>query len=86
MHDMRWSCVAAVVLVVASVTIAAAPATRPAAPRIAVGVEAPDFELPRLTIETGQDGKGAGKVSDEKVRLSSFRGKQPVFIVLSSYT
>ena len=39
----------------------------------AVGDEAPDFELPRL---------GAG----EPVRLSHFRGAQPVALIFGSYT
>lgn len=53
---------------------------------IEYGQEAPDFELPRLTIEKGKDGKAVGRVSEEKVKLSSFRGKKPVFLVFSSYT
>ena len=40
---------------------------------VGVGVEAPDFEL------LPPSGKGA-------VRLSSFRGKQPVALVFGSYT
>jgi hypothetical protein len=50
------------------------------------GQVAPDFELPRLTIEKGEDGKFVGKVSEEKIKLSSFRGKRAVFLVFSSYT
>ncbi|MCL2641001.1 MAG: hypothetical protein FWD53_09170 [Phycisphaerales bacterium] len=62
-------------------------ATRPAGSgAIAVGEAAPDFELSRLTIEEGADGKAVGKVGDEKVRLSSFKGKRPVVLIFSSYT
>ena len=50
------------------------------------GQTAPDFELPRLTIEKGKDGNAVGKISEKKVKLSSFRGKKPVFLVFSSYT
>jgi len=51
-----------------------------------VGDIAPEFELPRLTIEKGKDGNFIGKISEKKVKLSSFRGKKPVFLVFSSYT
>lgn len=54
--------------------------------KIVVGREAPDFELPRLTLTTDADGKPIGKVSDEKIKLSSFRGKKPVCLIMSSYT
>ena len=53
---------------------------------IEYGREAPDFELPRLTIEKGKDGNAVGRISEKKVKLSSFRGKKPVFLVFSSYT
>jgi hypothetical protein len=39
----------------------------------AVGDEAPDFELPRLG-------------SAERVRLSSFRNRQPVALIFGSFT
>jgi hypothetical protein len=54
--------------------------------KIVVGEAAPDFELPRLTLTTDADGKPIGKVSDEKIKLSSFRGKKPVCLIMSSYT
>lgn len=54
--------------------------------KIVVGEEAPDFELPVLTLTTDADGKPIGKVSDEKIKLSSFRGKKPVCLIMSSYT
>jgi protocatechuate 3,4-dioxygenase beta subunit/peroxiredoxin len=59
---------------------------QPVSQSIEVGQMAPDFELPRLTIETNKDGKPIGKISQEKVCLSSFRGKKPVFLIFSSYT
>ena len=54
--------------------------------KIVVGDQAPDFELPRLTVTTDADGKPIGKISEEKVKLSSFRGKKPVCLIMSSYT
>ncbi|MHC4916061.1 MAG: hypothetical protein ACYTGB_11290 [Planctomycetota bacterium] len=44
----------------------------------AVGAEAPDFEL--VTVKSYLAGK------PEKVKLSSFRGKREVVLVLTSYT
>jgi hypothetical protein len=41
--------------------------------KVAVGDEAPDFELPRL------DGGGS-------LRLGSFRNEQPVTLIFGSYT
>lgn len=43
----------------------------------AAGSEAPDFDLSRL-IE--------GEASEDRVKLSSFRGKRPVVLVFGSYT
>ena len=54
--------------------------------KIVVGQDAPDFELPVLTLSTDADGSPIGKISDEKIKLSSFRGKKPVCIIMSSYT
>ncbi|MHC4524354.1 MAG: hypothetical protein ACYSU8_02280 [Planctomycetota bacterium] len=51
-----------------------------------VGLPAPDFDLPRLTFETQPDGSMLGKLSNETVKLSSFKGKKPVFLIFSSYT
>ncbi|MHC4551834.1 MAG: hypothetical protein ACYSUT_03575 [Planctomycetota bacterium] len=66
-----------------------AKSNKPAAKRIhtpQVGQPAPDFAIPRLTFEKKSDGTTIGKVSDKKVRLSSFKGKKPVFLIFSSYT
>ena len=78
---MRWlgrSIVVAMVLFFASGVFAKG--------EIVVGRQAPDFELPRLTLTTDADGKPIGKISDEKIKLSSFRGKKPVCLIMSSYT
>ena len=55
--------------------------------KVKVGEFAPDFELPILTFETDAAGKTVGVISnDDTVRLSSFRGKKPVCMIMSSYT
>jgi len=59
---------------------------RPAMVQLEPGDEAPDFELPRLALEKNSKGEVVGKVSDETVRLSSFRGKRAVVLISSSYT
>lgn len=53
---------------------------------IKVGQEAPDFDLPKLIITRNKEGKPIGKISEEKIKLSSFRGKKPVCMIMSSYT
>ncbi len=56
-------------------------------PKIKIGEFPPDFELPRLTIKTDETGKSVGVINEEDtVRLSSFRGKKPVCMIMSSYT
>ncbi|MFH1716231.1 MAG: hypothetical protein ABIF19_02680 [Planctomycetota bacterium] len=56
-------------------------------PQVRLGEFPPDFELPRLTFRTDADGKSVGVISeDETVRLSAFRGKRPVCMIMSSYT
>jgi hypothetical protein len=56
-------------------------------PPVKVGQYAPDFELPRLTITTDPSGKPIGVISEtDTIRLSSFRGKKPVCLIMSSYT
>ena len=55
--------------------------------KIKVGEFAPDFNLPRLTFETDAAGKNIGVISEkDSIRLSSFRGKKPVCMIMSSYT
>ena len=56
-------------------------------PKVKVGELAPDFELPRLVLKTDATGKNIGVISkNDTVRLSSFRGKKPVCLIMSSYT
>ena len=56
-------------------------------PKINIGEFPPDFELPRLVIETDETGKSQGVISEtDTVKLSSFRGKRPVCMIMSSYT
>ncbi len=56
-------------------------------PPIKLGQLAPDFELPKLTFKTDDTGKPIGVISEkDTVRLSSFRGKKPVCLIMSSYT
>ena len=56
-------------------------------PKINLGEFPPDFELPRLVIETDVNGKSQGIISEtDTVKLSSFRGKRPVCMIMSSYT
>ena len=51
-----------------------------------VGQPAPDFELPVLKFEKDKQGELVGKITDEKVKLSSFRGRRSVVVFFSSYT
>jgi len=56
-------------------------------PKINLGEFPPDFELPRLVIETDATGKSKGVISEtDTVKLSSFQGKKPVCMIMSSYT
>jgi hypothetical protein len=56
-------------------------------PKVRVGEFAPDFELPRLTFKTDAAGKTVGVISDDDtIRLSDFRSKKPVCMIMSSYT
>lgn len=55
--------------------------------QVRVGEFAPDFELPRLTLTTDSNGKPVGVISEtDTFRLSSFQGKKPVCLIMSSYT
>ena len=47
---------------------------------------APDFELPVLKFEKDKKGQLLGRITEERVKLSSFRGKRSVVLFLSSYT
>jgi hypothetical protein len=54
---------------------------------VKVGEYAPDFNLPRLTITNDPNGKPIGVIrTADTFRLSSFRGKRPVCLIMSSYT
>jgi hypothetical protein len=56
-------------------------------PNVKVGEFAPDFELPRLTFKTDAAGKTVGVISEnDTIKLSSFRGRKPVCLIMSSYT
>ena len=56
-------------------------------PLIELGRFPPDFELPKLTFSTDTDGKPVGIISEkDTIKLSSFRGKKPVCLIMSSYT
>jgi hypothetical protein len=58
---------------------------RPGA-RLEVGKPAPDFELPVLKQELNDKGENVDRITDEKVKLSSFRGNKVVCLFMSSYT
>ncbi len=63
------------------------PSRAAANPKIKVGERAPDCELPKLVLKTDASGKNIGVISEnETIRLSSFRGKKPVCMIMSSYT
>ncbi len=56
-------------------------------PPVKLGQFAPDFELPKLAFKTDDTGKPIGVISEkDTVSLSSFRGKKPVCLIMSSYT
>ncbi len=56
-------------------------------PKVKVGEFAPDFDLPKLTFKTDTAGKTVGVISEkDTIKLSSFRGKKPVCMFMSSYT
>ena len=89
-HTAKWfiPLFSIVALMVMFLEPVAAQRSRTAAnPKVKVGEFAPDFELPRLTLKTDASGKNIGVISEnETVRLSSFRGKKPVCLIMSSYT
>ncbi len=51
-----------------------------------IGQAAPDFELAILKFAKNEKGELVGTITDEKVRLSGFRGRQSVVVFFSSYT
>ena len=56
-------------------------------PQVKLGQFAPDFELPILTLGTDDSGKPIGRINDSKtIKLSSYYGKKPVCLIMSSYT
>jgi hypothetical protein len=56
-------------------------------PLVQFGQFPPDFELPILTFGTDTAGKSVGKIDPKKtIRLSDYRGKKPVCLIMSSYT
>lgn len=63
------------------------PSVTAANPKVKVGKMAPDFELPKLVLKTDASGKNIGVISEnDTIRLSSFRGRKPVCLIMSSYT
>ena len=60
---------------------------RDANPKIVIGQFSPDFNLPKLHFETNTEGKPVGVIDEtDTIQLSSFRGKKPVCLIMSSYT
>jgi len=56
-------------------------------PLIREGEFPPDFELPKLNFRMDEAGKTVGVINEkDTIRLSSFRGKKPVCLIMSSYT
>lgn len=56
-------------------------------PLVKPGEYPPDFDLPKLILKTDAAGKSIGVINEkDRVRLSSFRGKKPACLIMSSYT
>jgi hypothetical protein len=53
---------------------------------IKIGQMAPDFELPLLRERTDEKGTKIPGITNEKVKLSTFRNKKLVCLFFSSYT
>ena len=85
---MKKRCVLAAALVLAA--LAGLALAQPAKggprtqPKLKVGDEAPEFDLVKFGC-LKEDGSESTDAKD-RIKLSSFRGKKPVFIVFSSYT
>jgi len=59
----------------------------PAPSKVKVGEMAPDFELPFISFSENKEGKPIGVLSKKDTfKLSSFRNKKPVCMLMSSYT
>jgi hypothetical protein len=54
--------------------------------RLELGKPAQDFELPLLKWAEDEKGEKVGRITDEKIKLSSYRGKKVVCLFMSSYT
>jgi len=84
------ACLAAVFALLQMAAMPRDPRRRPGgrtwAPVLTVGQKAPDVELLRLAITRTEDGGVLGRVSSEKVKLSSVWAKKPVCLFMSSYT
>jgi hypothetical protein len=60
---------------------------RPQPSSVKIGEFAPEFELPFLTFETNSEGDPVGVIDGESTfKLSDFRGRKPVCLIMSSYT
>ena len=60
---------------------------RPNTSKVKVGEFPPDFDLPILKFGEDKDGKPVGIINEsETIKLSSFFGKRPVCMIMSSYT
>ncbi|MCP4713443.1 MAG: hypothetical protein GY869_32845 [Planctomycetes bacterium] len=56
-------------------------------PKVQFGQYPPDFNLPVLTFGTDAAGVKVGKIDPKNtIRLSDYRGKKPVCLIMSSYT
>jgi len=61
--------------------------SRDANPKIVRGEFPPDFTLPRLSLTKDANGNPVGMIDEtDTIQLSSFRGKKPVCLIMSSYT
>ena len=84
------ACLAAALVLAQVAAAPRAPRRRPGGrrwePVLTIGQDAPDAELPRLAFEKTKDGGVIGRVSSEKVKLSSVWAGKPVCLFMSSYT
>ena len=61
--------------------------SRDANPKIVQGQFPPDFTLPKLSFTKDANGNPVGMIDEtDTIQLSSFRGKKPVCLIMSSYT